>query len=87
VERTSERIGFLIAIPGLVLALAITVYLSSAAIICEPFYEKNQLLNANYFAAWNPKIAKKLGKPFSPPPSEGLVLYHPPYLPVYCAQP
>lgn len=68
----SDRLGLLLATPGVLLALAIVAYLLLAKSVCDPLYQQNELLDPAFLAKVSPRVAAKLGGPISPPPREGL---------------
>jgi hypothetical protein len=84
---TSDRVGALLGLPGMLLALAIFGYLFFAKTVCEPLYQPNALLDPNVLANVNPGVAAKLGGTFTPPPREGLAFHREPYAPVFCSSP
>jgi hypothetical protein len=81
----SDRLGLLLALPGLLLASIIVVYLVFANAVCDPLYQPNQLLDFEFLTRINPGVAKKLGGQIALPSREGLAFHRRPPLPVFCS--
>ena len=73
--RAADRLGLLLAIPGLLLAFSVFSYLLLARLVCDPLYQENKLLDWEFFATINPKLADKLRGSFAPPPRDGIAFY------------
>jgi hypothetical protein len=85
--KSSDRLGLLLALPGVFVAFASVAYLLFANLVCEPLYQRNDLLDFEFLAKVKPSVAAKLGAPVSPPSREGLAFYKAPSLPAFCSSP
>jgi hypothetical protein len=83
----SDRLGLLLATPGVLLAFAIVAYLLFAKSVCDPLYQQNELFDFEFLAKINPSVAAKLGGPISPPSREGMAFHQAPSLPIFCSSP
>jgi hypothetical protein len=83
----SDRLGILLAAPGVFLAFAVAAYLLFAKAVCDPLYQQNELFDFEFLAKINPSVAAKLGGPISPPSRDGLAFHRAPSLPAFCSSP
>jgi len=83
----SDRLGRLLATPGILLACAIVAYLFFAKAVCDPLYQRNQLLDFDVLTKIRPDLAAGLGGPISPPSREGLAFHRMPDLLRACSSP
>ena len=80
----SDRIGFILALPGLTLGLVVVTYVLFAKTVCDPLYQPNKLLDLDFLARIKPNVAAQLRESFSPPSRENLAFYQRPLIPRFC---
>ena len=83
----SDRIGFILALPGLTLGLVVVTYVLFAKTVCDPLYQPNKLLDLDFLARIKPNIAAQLRESFSPPSQEKLAFYQKQLIPRFCHEP
>jgi len=69
------------------LAFAVVAYLLFAKTVCDPLYQRNELLDPAFLTKVSPRVTAKLAGSFSPPSREGLAFYQAPSLPAVCSSP
>ena len=70
----SDRLGLVLALPGVVLAAVIFSLLVYSKTVCDPFYEPNRLLEFEFLREISHSVARDLGGPIEPPPRPDLRL-------------
>jgi len=83
----SDRLGLILALPGLTLGLVVITYVLFAKTVCDPLYQPNKLLDLDFLARINPKVEAQLRESFSPPSQEKLAFYQKPLIPRFCHEP
>ncbi len=71
---TSDRLGLVLALPGVALAAVIFALLVFSKTVCDPLYEPNRLLETEFQREISHALKRDLGGPFEPPPRPGLRL-------------
>ena len=82
----SDRLGLILALPGLILGLVVVTYVLFAKTVCDPLYQPNKLLDLDFLARIKPNVAAQLTE-FSPPSQENLAFHQEPFIPRFCHEP
>ena len=80
----SDRLGLILALPGLILGVVVATYVLFAKTVCDPLYQSNKLLDLDFLARIKPNVAAQLRESFSPPSRENLAFYQRPLIPRFC---
>ena len=83
----SDRLGLILALPGLTLGLVVITYVLFAKTVCDPLYQSNKLLDLDFLARIKPKLEAQLRESFSPPSQEKLAFFQKPLIPRFCHEP
>lgn len=72
--QRSDRLGLVLALPGIALAAVVYCLLAYSNILCDPLYEPNRLLEPGFLREINKSAARDLGGTFEAPPRPAIKL-------------